>query len=479
MKVPTRNRAELKSYFVKNSIPTESNFAELIDGMINQQEDGVVKLPEEPLSIEAAGDATSEKNVIRFYRDFENATPDWTLSLNPRMDPDDSNSATPGLNISDGEGNSRLFIDRSTGNVGINTMKPKSSLEVAGIIKAQEFETTNPNMLRHRIYPANPLVYQDIFEAEEKGAIAKLGSPLYNNHSYPRSKPWRGHPIIAYGGNSETDGNGARVTIPEGYDTVWLRVLGERWNVVKAYLLDGEEGIDLGQWTGGYRSANCFCPDGSLSDGVVIKHKYNNTDNVAIIHQWMPIPAGRAGELALISKPSTSSYFWLSGLAFSQNPWAHASQSAVGYHWAVNGGDKTVWEANWENWKGDSLSKILVGTNSLLKVPVRPSGRDKLLYLIEHNNDWNGAMHSGITINGNEIERFTASYDNPFARHWNSKFYERYLAARIPAELIPEDTRYLDVRIDLTKQFASGIKYGIYFREIGTHDLEVPLVSTG
>ena len=36
MDVTTRNRTDLKSYFVKNSVPTESNFAELIDGMLNQ-----------------------------------------------------------------------------------------------------------------------------------------------------------------------------------------------------------------------------------------------------------------------------------------------------------------------------------------------------------------------------------------------------------------------------------------------------------
>ena len=50
MDVNTRNRAELKSYYVKNSIPTESNFAELIDGMLNQKDDGIVKLPGNPLS---------------------------------------------------------------------------------------------------------------------------------------------------------------------------------------------------------------------------------------------------------------------------------------------------------------------------------------------------------------------------------------------------------------------------------------------
>jgi hypothetical protein len=176
---------------------------------------------------------------------------------------------------------------------------------------------------------------------------------------------------------------------------------------------------------------------------------------------------GRSGQVALISKASTDHDFWLSGLAFSKNPWAHAAQSALGYHWASNGGDATEWES--PDFKGDVLARIMNNKTTELRVPVVPSGRDKLLYLIEHNSDWNGCQHTGITVEGTAIERFTATYDNPFARHWNSKFYCRYIAARIPASLIPSNARYLSVKIDMT-----GVNHNIYFREMGTHDLDIP-----
>jgi len=232
-------------------------------------------------------------------------------------------------------------------------------------------------------------------------------------------------------------------------------VLGERWAHFHAYFLDG--GGDLGVWAGGYRSTNNYCPDGSLSDGW------------AAIHQWVPIPTRRAGRLALVPKTNGNGGFWLSGLAFSRNPWAHAAQPAVSYWWKSNGGGGGVdWADNGHNWNNDQLARVLPKGNNQLMVPVVPSGRDKLLYLIEHNNNWNGASHSGITVNGKPIERFIASYDNPFARHWNSKFYERYLAARIPADMIG-DARYLTVKIDMSKQVDA-----IHFREIGTHDLDVP-----
>jgi len=319
----------------------------------------------------------------------------------------------------------------------------------------KEIERLKIGAIHNRMYPEDPIVYQNIFDAKYKGAISKLGSPsYYNDTTYTVSNLHNGRPIIAYGRNNESDGNGASVDIPEGYDTVWVRVLGDRWNVIKAYFTDGDN-EDTGLWTAGYRRNNCYCPDGSLSDGY------------AASHQWLPIPAGRAGKLALIAKPYTGDNFWLSGLGFSKNPWKHAAQSAVGYHWASNGGDEATWDTL--NWNNDILAYIPKGTNIRLMVPVVPSGRDKLLYLIDHNNNWNCDMHNGITVNDKPIERFIATYDNPFARHWNSKFYQRYIAARIPNSLIPDNARHLTVRIDMTKQ-----DNHINFREIGTHDLDMP-----
>ncbi len=318
----------------------------------------------------------------------------------------------------------------------------------------------NPN--RQRMYPDSPLIYQDIFAARDQGVISKLGNPFYDDTTYRSSNPWQARPIIRYGGNNEADGNGMQVNIPSGYDTLWVRLLGDRWNVVKAYFLDGNK-EDLGLWAGGYRATNCYCPDGSLSDGF-----YFSTDSQnRTAHQWLPIPVRRSGQLALISKPNTASEFWVSGIAFSRNPWAHATQSAVAYHWKINGGTDIKW--NTHIWNDDVLAEITAKSNSELKVPVVPSNRDKLLYIVEHNNNWNGTMHTGITVNGQPIERFLATYDNPFARHWNSKFYERYIAARIPSSLIPADAKWLNVKIDMSLQNNS-----IYFREIGSHDFDIP-----
>ena len=113
MDIAKKSRTELKAYFVKNAIPTESNFADLIDAMLNQKEDGLAKTAGNPLSIEATGDASSLRKAINFFESFADANPAWSISLNPRIQPNDATSSNPGFSISDPAGANRLFIDLS------------------------------------------------------------------------------------------------------------------------------------------------------------------------------------------------------------------------------------------------------------------------------------------------------------------------------------------------------------------------------
>jgi hypothetical protein len=131
-----KSRAALKSYFVKNAIPTEQQFAQLIDSLVNQRDDAFIKpAGGEPLSIEAAGDATSFKKVLNFYTQISDPNPAWTLSLRPRSNPNDPQTGQPGLSINDATGNSRLAVNAATGRVGIGVVAPAERLEVGGRIR--------------------------------------------------------------------------------------------------------------------------------------------------------------------------------------------------------------------------------------------------------------------------------------------------------------------------------------------------------
>lgn len=362
------------------------------------------------------------------------------------------------LSYQEGDERPRLTIQRHTGNVGIGTITPERTLDVEGVIRAKHIESTNP--MRHRMYPNDPIVvYQDIFDAVKAGAIVKYGRMQnYDDTSHNTDqKLWNDRRLIRFG-QKESDA-GALIIVPDRYDTVWVRVRGDESYNFKAQFRDKDK-EDLGYWTTQNRYGNPYCPDGSLSDG------YHRA------HQWLPIPVGRSGEISLMDKignPSAGG-LWLSGLGFSKNPWAHATQSALGYHWAVNTGAPIQWETH--EWNSDILAHISRGNKEMM-VPYVWSGRDKLLYIVEQNSNWNGCMHGGIMVNETPIERFLSTYDNPFARHWNSKSHNRYIAARIPAELIPKpksDTPpLLKVKINMMKQDEV-----IHFREMGTHDLELP-----
>ncbi|MDB9496283.1 hypothetical protein PN441_05205 [Spirulina major CS-329] len=370
----------------------------------------------------------------------------------------------------DGEEKLCVTVERETGTVTVHET-----------LRVQHFELINP--MRHRMYPNDAIVYQDVFDAEAAGAIENW--KLTNNYErrHTAKNPWYQRAMIKYGYGKEDEG-GALVTLPSGYDTVWVRngnTLTD-WHVIKAEFSEsGKLFRSLGSWAAGKRGSNHYCPDGSLSDASTF------------LHQWLPIPVGASGKVSLVHKRDTDKEFWVSGVGFSKNPWAHAAQSALGYHWQVNGGDFVNWERDDNG--GDVLAFIDDLTNAELRVPVVPSGRDKLLYLIEHNAEWNGCTHTGITIKVDDkdvpVERFLATYDNPFARHWNSKSRQRYIAARIPAALIndalqqpePGDrlTQYISIKIDTRLNTQLSDKGGwadwqdrINFREIGTHDLELP-----
>jgi hypothetical protein len=101
-----------------------------------------------------------------------------------------------------------------------------------------------------------------------------------------------------------------------------------------------------------------------------------------------------------------------------------------------------------------------------MQVPVIYTGKDKLVYFVEFDQPANYDSHGKVYANGVEIERFRTTYCNPFATHFNGKFDQRYLAARIPADVIRPNDLFVTIKIDTTKSDGN-----LNIREMGTHDL--------
>jgi hypothetical protein len=116
------NRITLKNFFRKGSVPTETNFADLIDSSINIVEDGIGRSVEDGFRIAPMG---YSKRLLSFYENSQKSIPDWFISLN------DGNSK--GLSFHQTDNDHRLVL-KNSGNIGIGISNPTSKLEVKGCI---------------------------------------------------------------------------------------------------------------------------------------------------------------------------------------------------------------------------------------------------------------------------------------------------------------------------------------------------------
>lgn len=130
MEIDKKNRTDLKGYFVANNIPTQGDFEDLIDAQLNQVEDGISKVEGNPIALQAEGDVNGPQEVLALYGQFTDENPDWSINLNPRVDPEVPNSNKPGLNVKNAAGESRLYIDSESGKIGLGTIEPNAGLAI-------------------------------------------------------------------------------------------------------------------------------------------------------------------------------------------------------------------------------------------------------------------------------------------------------------------------------------------------------------
>ncbi len=293
------------------------------------------------------------------------------------------------------------------------------------------------------------IIYQDPIMALETGVINKLGNPIGWDEQTYRINTYERRKMINIGNTQQNNGNGMLVKVPEGYNVLWLRVLNDRENVYRVTNVNFQD-EQIEKYACFARGLNEISPDGTTSDS----YDYLN--------KWCPIPLRRPGDYIIYSDKNRDGC-WISGLAFSKNIWNHAKNGALAYYWRINGGSEAEWNSS--NWNNDVIAMVPYGKTTEYNVPVVASGNDKLLYLVEYNSNWDGLMHTSLLINDKPVERFRTTYYNPFATHINSKIFQRYVAVRVPKEYIANDSKFLNLKINMEMNNRQ-----INFREIGTHD---------
>ncbi|MEM9903559.1 MAG: hypothetical protein AAF921_00850 [Cyanobacteria bacterium P01_D01_bin.44] len=114
-----KDRTQLQNLFKTGAKPSEGDFKDLIDSVLNVADDGLEKPSgtDTPLKIMAHGDS---ENVLDFYA---KKTHTWRLNQKP------TGASTSGLNFETG-GVSKLFIDSAAGNVGLSITQPTAKLHI-------------------------------------------------------------------------------------------------------------------------------------------------------------------------------------------------------------------------------------------------------------------------------------------------------------------------------------------------------------
>jgi hypothetical protein len=274
------------------------------------------------------------------------------------------------------------------------------------------------------------------------------------------------------GNTLQSKGTGIKITVPQppqgsnyDYEVLWIQTLNDRNSTFKVYQNVNNTTNYFGSYATGIRMLNNISPDGSMHN-----ERWDR-------FEWYPVPINLKDSREIIISNFYSTDTWFSGFAFSSNPWKHCRVSALSVHWqtnissdpnSINNTNPAItWHS--ENWYNDPLAQFISNTYPEIRIPFVNSGRDKIFYIIEHNNSWGpGMIDVSIQVGSTWkiIGNLYTSFDNPFAIHFNSKIYQRYLGVVIPRTYLTGLTDFMSIRLNVP--YNSGSHF--YFREVGTHD---------
>ena len=120
--MPAKNRTTLKNYFKSGSLPSEDQFEDLIDSMLNMRDEGFDKTAEQGFKVAQL----PEGRLISFFEDISIKSPIWSVKIDLKS----GDRKFSFLNKNDEE----ILTLTQDGKVGIKQNKPDFELDVAGTI---------------------------------------------------------------------------------------------------------------------------------------------------------------------------------------------------------------------------------------------------------------------------------------------------------------------------------------------------------
>jgi len=122
-----QNRKTLKEYFRTGNLPTEENFADLIDSMVNIRNDGINRSYEHGLYITTTAETD---RLFSFFGVDNSQTPVWVIDMNNN----DNLLLVKNNQHKTGYGHKTHFVIAPDGKLGINTEQPVHELDVNGVV---------------------------------------------------------------------------------------------------------------------------------------------------------------------------------------------------------------------------------------------------------------------------------------------------------------------------------------------------------
>ena len=301
-------------------------------------------------------------------------------------------------------------------------------------------------------------------------------NPIYTtiNDSFKTTK-WNGKNIFKtkdITGALEPNGIGLQITVPDApagadydYNVLWVQTLNERWSRFRVYSYNNQDYKLFGKFSGGMNWLNNILPTGTT---------HNEQWD---LFEWIPIPIRiTKTERKIMLSSIIDNETWYSGFAFSSNPWNHCRVHCRMIYENLNKDDTiniSTFQTNigWnaDRWNNAPVFTFISNTSPIFRIPFVNSGKNKIFYLIEHNNNWGPGIGEVFVTDkpgksSSSLGNMYTTFNNPFSRHFNSKIYMRYYGIIIPKDKLPSDN-FLEIKIIIPNN-----GQGLQIREVGTHD---------
>jgi hypothetical protein len=165
------DREQLKSFFKKGNLPSESAFAKLIDSTFNIAEDKL-DINEDGIMIYPSDNG--EEKLLSFFEDKDDAEAMWSLFISKTKEGGIYIQKTGNIknknNAQDDIDEPAVFIQKNEGKVGLGTSTPDQKLDVKGFV-ASEGRVGNykegeldADGYWHNIFKDKPLTGSNAFE---------------------------------------------------------------------------------------------------------------------------------------------------------------------------------------------------------------------------------------------------------------------------------------------------------------------------